>query len=136
MVGEGRMMKSNLAWASLFDELVEAVAERVAKKVAPTPTPPVTYTTNKRGPHFPGRSRRWMLDHIRSMPGARKIGRNWEISATDYEAWKSHEDAAQVRAASGAARRSGTGAVRSVDVDELTERAKSSLRAAGYRRSL
>ncbi len=56
------------------------------------------YTTNKDGPRIPGKSRQWMLSNVKTMLGAHKVGRDWTISPTDFEAWRRGQDTARVRA--------------------------------------
>jgi hypothetical protein len=57
------------------------------------------YSSNKRGPHIPGKSRQWMVRNVRTMPGARKVGRDWTISRTDCERWMTEKDVQECRAA-------------------------------------
>jgi hypothetical protein len=123
------------ALQSILDEIEEAVAERLASKLGPPQAGlPVVYTTNKRGPHPPGKTRRWLSDRIKSMPGARKVGRDWEISLANYEAWATAADRARVRS-SDPPRRPPLAKVESVDDAELMRRVQQSLQASGYRRS-
>lgn len=131
------MKRGNVAFDLFLDQLADAVAERVAKKLKPTTgAPVVVYTTNKSGPHLPGKTRRWMLDHIRLIPGAKKVGRDWEITAADWEAWKASGDMRLVRAADATPRHVRQATVTSVvDPADLQERARRSLQAAGFRRS-
>lgn len=75
----------------VLEELADRVAERVAQKLGHVAV--AVYTTAKRGPHIPGKSRAWMLKHARSMPGARKVGRDWIIGADDYQRWAAAKDA-------------------------------------------
>ena len=42
----------------LLDLLAERVAERLAERIGGASSPAVTYTTAKRGPHIPSKSRR------------------------------------------------------------------------------
>lgn len=105
----------------LLRELAEEVAERVAAKVVERMTTHAVYTTASRGPGIPGKSRAWCLRNIRTMPGARKVGRDWVITAEAYEAWLSERDDARFAPAPAAN-----------DVDRLV---KDSLRAAGFRRA-
>lgn len=132
----------------LTDEDVSRIAKAVAVELrqlnpfnmwnAPLPLPPATvYTTNKLGPHVPGKSRRWMLDHLSSMPGARKEGRDWVIDVDMYNAWATLKDLRRC----GPKKRPappvhvpGKG-LRSLKFDpaDLDTRAERSLAAAGYR---
>ena len=82
---------------TIIDQLAEALAERVAKKLGHVAT--AIYTTAKRGPHCPGKSRTWMLKNIRSMPGAKKVGRDWIIGADEYARWAAAKDAGRRAAA-------------------------------------
>jgi hypothetical protein len=56
------------------------------------------YSSRKGAAHLPGKSRRWMLDHAREIPGARKVGRDWIVPCTAYNRWLAEEDAARCRA--------------------------------------
>jgi hypothetical protein len=66
------------------------------------------YSSRKGSVHLPGKSRRWMLDHARDIPGARKVGRDWIVPQVAYERWLAAKDTARCRA---------TAAIRSVDAD-------------------
>ncbi len=55
------------------------------------------YSSRKGALHLPGKSRRWMLDHARGIPGARKVGRDWILSHADYVRWMAEQDAARCR---------------------------------------
>jgi hypothetical protein len=82
-----------------LEPLIEEIAERVAKRVlaalASAPTNAVAFTTSKAGPNPPGKSRAWALRNVKTMPGARKVGRDWVISVVDYERWARAQDAAR-----------------------------------------
>lgn len=122
-----------LPYLTTLDDLIEAIAERVATKINSAPAR--IYTTNKRGPHIPGKSRRWMLTHVKTMAGARKVGRDWEIDISDYEAWASTEDARRC-AENGRARPDTAVELNFSDpADDLARRAACSLDAQGYRRT-
>jgi hypothetical protein len=56
------------------------------------------YSSRKGAPHLPGKSRRWMLDHAREIPGAKKIGRDWIVPHVAYVQWLADQDAARARA--------------------------------------
>lgn len=122
-------------------ELAKLFARHLAPPVHHTaPSAPLVYTTNKRGPHLPGKSRRWMLEQIPSMPGAHKVGRDWSIRAVDYDAWVTAEDARRCKLAglkkvSTAARKASNDISNEEDEAELLRRAESSLRAQSLRRS-
>lgn len=104
---------------AFLDQLADRVADRIVAKMGGATK--VVYTTSKRGPHAPGKSRAWMLRMVRTMPGARKVGRDWCIDASDFERWATARDAASFRAP---AKRVPT------DVDEL---AALYLAEAGFR---
>jgi hypothetical protein len=131
----------------LTDDELDAIADRVVARLAPhlrlvhsVPTvAPLAYTSNKRGPHAPGKSQRWMLDHLCQIPGARKEGRDWVISVADYEAWATSED---LKKCGPRTRKPPTAPVHkatkkldstSFDPADLDARAERSLAAAGYR---
>jgi hypothetical protein len=120
---------------SVLDLLAERVAARVLQIIGMPATQPVVYTTNKRGPHIPRKRRRWMVDRVKDMPNARKVGRDWEISAADYEAWAAAEDAR--RCATRARPRSETPTVVKSEppANDLARRAARSLDAQGFRRT-
>lgn len=81
---------------ALLNEIADRVSERLLRKIG---TSTVTvYTTAKDGPHVPGKSRAWMLRHVKTMPGARRVGRDWIISADDFQRWATAMDAARARA--------------------------------------
>jgi hypothetical protein len=86
-----------------------------------------------------------MLEHIRKMPGARKVGRDWVIAPVDYEAWLRAEDARRVALASKPRLPSivrtkevaaaGNDTTPADDEAELQRRIVRSLQAQGLRRS-
>jgi hypothetical protein len=128
-------VKANAALNTFFDDLVEAVAERVVAKLGQAKAPTV-YTTHKNGPHIPRKTRRWMVAHIKDMPGARKVGRDWEISASDYEAWAKAEDARRCREGGSPYRPLATAALSNSDDEvELRRRADRTLEVSGFRRT-
>lgn len=120
-----------------LDAMAEIIADRVLSKllvrgIVNVATPKV-YTTHKAGPHIPGKSRRWMLDHLKSIAGARKVGRDWEIDVADYEAWaKAADRKATVNASAPRAKNDV-----SLPTDEaaLRHEARRALKAEGFRRS-
>ena len=60
-------MKGDVLLPVPLEELVDALVDRLSMRLrAVAAREP--YTTNKRGPHIPGKSRRWLLDHIHSSP--------------------------------------------------------------------
>jgi hypothetical protein len=81
------------------------------------------YSSRKGGAHLPGKSRRWMLDHAREIPGASKIGRDWIVPYAAYERWRTEQDAARCRA---------TASIRTPDADARTI-AERTLANAGLR---
>jgi hypothetical protein len=81
------------------------------------------YSSRKGAPHLPGKSRRWMLDHAREIPGASKVGRDWVIPHAAYERWRAEQDAARCRA---------TASIRTPDADARTI-AERTLANAGLR---
>ncbi len=119
--------------ADALIERLKTIVEDALKRHSTPPPSPLVFTTHKSGLHLPGKSRRWMLDHIRDMPGARKTGRDWEISATDFEAWKRAQDIRVVRLAT--ARRPPKPVEVSVDLAEMELEVERSLKAGGFRRS-
>jgi len=82
-----------------IDALVEEIAERIAECVVARigNTIKTVYTTAQRGPWAPGKSRSWMLRNIKTMPGARRAGRDWVIDSADYDRWCTARDAASFR---------------------------------------
>jgi hypothetical protein len=64
-----------------------------------------------------------MLRHLKTMPAAVKIGRDWQISRADFVAWQRTQDVARVRAAP-------KRAIIEPDDEALADEA---LRNAGYR---
>jgi len=82
---------------ALLDLIAERVAERVLERIGHAST--VTYTTAKGGPHIPGKSRDWMRRHVKTIPGSRKIGRDWTLAKADYDAWATAQDIARQRTA-------------------------------------
>lgn len=99
----------------ILEPLAELLAAKVAAKLA---APPSVYTTNAKGPGIPGKSRSWALRNIRTMPGSRKVGRDWQIGADAYEAWLAAKDE--------------SGVLPTSDVDALVSQG---LAEAGYRRA-
>jgi hypothetical protein len=115
----------------VLDLLAERVAERVLERMGPKAVQ-VAYTTAKHGPHIPNKTRRWMMTWVRKMPGARKVGRDWHISAEDYEAWSRAEDERRCSTPRPPLARTGK-LTSSSDEAELAHRAERSLRAQGFR---
>lgn len=101
--------------------LADMVAERVLAKLSMTTS--ATYTTNKRGPNIPGKSRMWALRNVKTMPGARKVGVDWMIAAADFDAWATAQDATSTARRRGAPKAP-------VDLEEFAD---ACLDAAGYR---
>ena len=113
-----------------LEPLIEEIADRVAKKVLvalqSAPTTTTAYTTAKGGPNPPGKTRAWALRNVKTMPGAKRIGRDWVIPVVDYDRWATAQDANRVT------RRPAKGPTVS-DADERY--ADECLAQAGYRSS-
>ena len=78
---------------SPLDAVLEELAELVAAKVlARMAAPSSHYTTRAGGVHVPGKSRAWALRTLKTIPGARKVGRDWVVSVEAYEAWLTDQD--------------------------------------------
>lgn len=107
--------------------LVDALVERVAERLGERPTPSAHYTTSKRGPLPPGKSRAWALRTLKTIPGARKVGRDWVVSTADYQTWLTAQDMKSFTRPSVAKVRSDL-----VDLDAITDAA---LTDAGFRRT-
>jgi hypothetical protein len=82
-----------------------------------------SYSSRKGAVHLPGKSRRWMIDHAREIPGASKVGRDWIVPHSAYERWRAEQDAARCRA---------TASIRTPDADARTI-AERTLANAGLR---
>lgn len=84
-----------------LEPLLNAFAEIVAKKVLvalqSAPTATTAYTTAKGGPNPPGKTRAWAVRMVKTMPGAKKVGRDWVISIVDYERWVQAMDSSRTR---------------------------------------
>ncbi|WP_394849822.1 hypothetical protein LZC95_20490 [Pendulispora brunnea] len=88
--------------ALMPDHVVENLLRKLAELLIPhirSAGATVVYSTSKRGPHCPGKSRSWMLRHIKTIPGARQIGRDWVIDAADFDQWARANDARRFRKA-------------------------------------
>ncbi len=107
------------------EALADHIAERVADRLGSGRTADI-YTTRKGGPHIPGKSRDWMLRRIKEMPGARNVGKDWQITHADYERWLTERDMTKCKAA---ARPTGVNKTPS-NVRDLAEAA---LARAGFR---
>jgi hypothetical protein len=82
----------------LLNVFADALAARLLSRIGGhAANAPLVYTTHKRGPHVPGKTRAWMLRHVKTMLGSRKVGRDWTIAAADYEAWETAQDTSRVR---------------------------------------
>ncbi len=80
---------------ALAEQIADRVAERVLAQLGRVPVKavrPLAYTSHKDGPGLPGKTRRWMIDHMKNIPGVRKVGRDWVISVADYDTWCVAED--------------------------------------------
>ncbi len=101
-----------MEYQRLMVEIVAEAASRLARffksaahgssPVAPLVAATDYYTSRKSGPHIPGKSRSWMLRQVRSIPGARKIGRDWVIKVSDFESYLVEQDTARIKKAYGA----------------------------------
>lgn len=69
---------------------------RIDRELADLETPsdaPAVYSTAPGGALPPGRSRRWLRDHAREIPGATRIGGKrgrdvaWLVRRDEYERW-------------------------------------------------
>ena len=72
------------------DPRVQRVAQALVHlydALSPTERPPTptNYTSSKHGPRPPGKTARWCRENFRHVPGARKEGRDWVVSASAYE---------------------------------------------------
>ena len=80
------------ALVPLVKALAKILAPLVVAEVRAAADPANVYTS--RGPAPPGRSLRWLRDHIPQMPGAvregglRGRGVIWSITRVDYEKWR------------------------------------------------
>lgn len=116
---------------------VDAFAELVAEKVLARMQAPTTHYSTRKGATLPpGKSRAWALANLKTISGARKVGRDWVIAAEDYEAWVVKQDTARAaRAAAGGKpglRRGMPANDAPADIEELVEK---SLAANGLRRA-
>ncbi len=114
-----------------YNLLAQAAARRataarldLASAMGGAQPPPAFYTTSKLGPAVPGKTRRWMLRHVPSMPGASKLGRDWVIRREDFDDWVASRPQSRMRLANSTGMRPGLAA------DEAL--ADEALRAAGY----
>ncbi len=89
-------MASHLSLDGVIEQLAEAVAARVMTRLGGKGSAPLVYTTHKDGPNIPGKSHAWMVRMVKTMPGARKVGRDWTIAASDYDAWATAQDTSRV----------------------------------------
>lgn len=114
---------------STIESLIRAIVrEELATHAAP-PTHDLVYTTAPGGPLPAGRSRRWLRDHARRIPGATRSGGArgrsvvWIVSHADYARWLAGQTTSTVKPS--AAQPTPTPA-KVVDIDAF-------LRAAGLR---
>jgi hypothetical protein len=111
---------------SALDDVLEELAELVATKVLARMSAPTDhYTTRKAGAHVPGKSLAWCLRTLKTIPGARKVGRDWIVSVADFDAWLSQQDSAKCAAPKGSRSHAN-------DVEALAAEA---LQAGGFRRT-
>ncbi len=112
---------------SPLDALVEELAERVAAKVLAKLSAAPSHYSAKNPP--PGKSRAWALRTIKTIPGAKKIGRDWTVSVDAFDAWLSERDMTRVSRRDDDVRQSHS--VATEDVQALAELA---LSESGLRR--
>lgn len=78
--------------STLLSALARLIAPHVAAELRAMGDT-ATYSTAPGAALPPGRSRRWLRDHARHIPGARREGGRagrgviWTVSRVDYEAW-------------------------------------------------
>jgi len=119
---------------ALFEELLDELAERVVAKIlARLAAPAGHYGTGRAATLPPGKSRAWALRTLKTISGARKVGRDWIVSVDDFDAWASEQDTKRCAAKSSAPPRRPAGVASSPLT--LTERADRSLAASGFRRT-
>lgn len=82
---------------AILDELADRVAARILEKLSAAPS---FYGTGKGATLPPGKTRAWALRNIRTIPGARKVGRDWIVSISDFDAWATERDSERQRNAS------------------------------------
>ncbi len=100
--GDPRVIAVASAIVALIDAIAGGGASLRAGAAGGQSAPAETYyTSRKGGPYIPGKSRAWMLRQAHSIPGARKIGRDWVIKSSDFESYLVQRDIARARAASG-----------------------------------
>lgn len=119
------------------DALLDDLAERVAAKVLERLAAPTSHYGTRVGATLPpGKSRAWALRTLKTIPGARKVGRDWVVSAADFDAWAAEKDSEAQRNASrrNMPRKSLVDLRHSPsnDIDALAEQA---LQASGFRRA-
>ena len=78
---------------SALDAVLEELAELVAAKVlARMAAPSSHYGAGRAATHPPGKSRAWALRMLKTIPGARQVGRDWIVAVSDFEAWLTDQD--------------------------------------------
>ena len=119
---------------AVLEELLDELAERLAVKVLARLTAPAGhYGTGRAATLPPGKSRAWALRTLKTIPGARKVGRDWVVGVDDFDAWASEQDTKRCAEKSAAPpRRRPVVASSSLT---MTERADRSLAASGFRRT-
>lgn len=78
----------------MLTEIAERVADIIVARLA---APSTHYGTGKAATLPPGKSRAWALRNVKTIPGARKIGRDWIVSVADFDAWMSDQDTERCR---------------------------------------
>ncbi len=129
-IGQGVGSPMSAVPANILDAFLDVLAERVAAKIAEKTAGPSTHYGSGRSATLPpGKSRAWAVRNLKSIPGARKVGRDWVVSVDDYEAWLADRDAARFRQGIGETARAAND---TVDVEALADQA---LAEAGLRRT-
>jgi len=79
-----------------FVDVLAVSATRAPAKTAAAPLDEY-YSSRKGAAHLPGKSRRWMLEKARQIPGASKVGRDWIVPRAAYAQWLTEQDVALCR---------------------------------------
>lgn len=117
-----------------FDAIIEVIAERVASRIlARLGSPTTHYGSGRKASPPPGKSRAWAVRNLKTIPGARKIGRDWIVSVEDFDAWAADRDSARCGKIGRDARQV-RGSSFENDNSEIAALVESSLREAGLRR--
>ncbi len=73
------------ALTPLLRALVRELAKETAALVVAELSAAPGHYSAKNPP--PGKSRAWALRTLKTVPGARKVGRDWVVSVDDFDAW-------------------------------------------------